>query len=125
MEIVNLHDVNFNPSTMVRIDRQSIWGNPYKMNSESERLEVIEKYVYYILDKPELLDKLDTLLWKTLACWCVPKPCHGEVLQYLACKPWIIARYKQGDLTKKWIVRDIFKANGWNVSKASKQVTLF
>lgn len=125
MEIVNLHDVNFDPLTMVIIDRKSIWGNPFKMTSESDRMEVIEKYVYYILDKPELLDKLDTLYYKTLACWCDPKPCHGEVLRYLACRPWIVARYRQGKITKKRIMLDIFKMNGWNAPKASKQVTLF
>ncbi len=126
MELINLHGKQ-TPSApnIVLIDRRSKLGNPFKMESEKDRLEVIWKYVFYILDKPELLNDLESLKYKTLACWCVPAPCHGEVLRYLACKPWIVDRYHTGMLTKEWIAKDIFEVNGWELQPKTKQVTLF
>lgn len=125
MQILNLHDINYDPAKHTRIDRMSYWGNPYKMTSERDRLQVIWKYVFYILDKTELLDRIDLLQDCTLACWCHPLPCHGDVLKYLAYNPHVIARYQAGNLTKESIAQDIFRANGWNVPKVSRQVTLF
>jgi len=57
--------------------------NPFKMNDESEREEVIEKYREYILTKPELMEALPELKGKTLFCYCKPKACHGDVLKDL------------------------------------------
>lgn len=60
--------------------RGSIWGNPFVIGKDGTRDEVIEKYRQYILGKPELLAQLETLRGKTLACWCAPQRCHGDVL---------------------------------------------
>lgn len=58
----------------------SIWANPFRIGRDGTRDEVIEKYRKYILDKPELLGQLESLRGKTLACWCSPQKCHGDVL---------------------------------------------
>jgi hypothetical protein len=126
MEIINLHGKETPTApNIVLIDRRSKWGNPYKMDSEKDRLKVIWNYVFYVLDKPELLNDIHSLEYKTLACWCVPAPCHGEVLKYLAEHPWIIIRYQRGSITKEEIAESIFMLNGWNVPGTTKQITLF
>jgi hypothetical protein len=67
---------------LVRIDRKSIWGNPYVMDEDGSRAEVIANYRDHYLDfKPSLLMRIgDDLEGKALACWCAPEPCHGDVL---------------------------------------------
>jgi hypothetical protein len=62
----------------------SIWANPYKIETDGSRAEVIEKYRQYLLNNDELMKLLPTLRDKTLGCWCAPKPCHGHVLAELA-----------------------------------------
>ena len=64
----------------VYIGRPSKWGNPFRAGTDGTRAEVIEKYREYILSEPELLAQLPELEGKVLACWCSPKPCHGDVL---------------------------------------------
>lgn len=64
----------------VLIDRSTIWGNPFVIGPDGTRDQVVEKYREYILSKPELLSRLGELQGKVLGCWCVPKPCHGNVL---------------------------------------------
>ncbi len=68
----------------VYIGRPSRWGNPFPLEDESERLEVIEKYRAWILKQPELMAALPELRGKVLGCWCAPKPCHGDILVELA-----------------------------------------
>lgn len=65
----------------VYIGRPSKWGNPFPLEDESERLEVIEKYRAWILKQPKLMAvMLEELEGKVLGCWCSPRPCHGQVL---------------------------------------------
>ena len=67
-----------------RIDRQSIWGNPFVIGVHGNRLEVIARYEEWIRGQPALLARLPELAGKVLACHCAsavnPKPCHGSVL---------------------------------------------
>jgi hypothetical protein len=67
---------------LVRIDRKSIWGNPYVLDEDGDRSEVIANYRDHYLDfKPSLLRRIvEDLEGKALACWCAPEPCHGDVL---------------------------------------------
>lgn len=75
---------------IVFIDKQrypksnSPFCNPYKINRDGTREEVIEKYGVYITNKikerPELVQKLLDMKDKTLGCWCYPELCHGNVL---------------------------------------------
>jgi NADH:ubiquinone oxidoreductase subunit E len=60
IEILNMRNTPCVPSQIVRIDRKSKWGNPFKMRSERERMHVIKKYTYYLLDS-KLLDDLHEL----------------------------------------------------------------
>jgi hypothetical protein len=127
IEIFNMRNTPCVPDLcvrIVRIDRKSKWGNPYRMRSESERMHVIRKYAYYILDS-KLLDDLHEIKGKWLACWCHPKPCHGDVLKYLAEHPELVGMYRGGAISRDEIVRRIWRANGWKCEEVGQQMTLF
>lgn len=65
---------------------KSIFGNPFIIGIDGNRSEVINKYRTWILNQPELLDKIKQLKGKILGCWCAPKKCHGDVLVEIANK---------------------------------------
>lgn len=54
------------------------------MRTEADRDTVIRQYEEWILTQPQLLACLHELRGKRLACWCYPKPCHGDILARLA-----------------------------------------
>lgn len=62
----------------------SLFANPFKINKEQEREEVIRKYKKYITEKLETDGKFQEefllLKNKNLGCWCHPEKCHGDVL---------------------------------------------
>lgn len=62
----------------------SIWANPYKIDTNNDRKSVLKKYKKYIkakLDQDEdLIVKLKKLQGKNLGCWCHPEACHGDIL---------------------------------------------
>jgi hypothetical protein len=78
------------PPNTVLIDRRSRWGNPYRIGMMSNdpdgampycREDVMFLYRHYLRDR--LRDNplfLEPLRGKTLACWCPPEPCHGDVI---------------------------------------------
>jgi len=68
----------------VRIDRSSIWGNPFKVGVDGTREEVIQLYKEDLLNNKYLMSRIGELKGKTLGCWCAPAPCHGDVLLELA-----------------------------------------
>lgn len=124
IEILNMRNTPLVADLCFRIDRKSKWGNPYRMRSERERMDVIKKYTYYLLDS-ELVNDLHELEGKWLACWCYPKPCHGNVLKYLAEHPELIGMYRGGAISRDEIVRRIWQANGWKCEEVGQQMTLF
>ena len=69
---------------VVRIDRRTEWGNPFRIGEHGDRARVIERYraeLWRRIRAGELpIDRLATLSGKTPACWCSPEPCHGDVL---------------------------------------------
>ena len=79
-----LYDI---PEDVVRIDRRSVYGNPFKIGNPDpngyplDREQVILLYRRYIEAKlrgdP---DFLEPLRGKRLGCWCYPEACHGEVI---------------------------------------------
>lgn len=71
----------------VYVGRPSKWGNPFTIGRDGTRQEVIGRYERWLLTQPELLAALPDLAGKTLACWCAPRPCHGDVLARLANAP--------------------------------------
>ena len=69
---------------VVRIDHNLMWGNPYIIGNDGTRGEVMKKYETYLRKKiarGELI-KENFFLFKnvSLACWCSPKSCHGNVI---------------------------------------------
>ena len=71
------------PPDTVKVDRSTMWGNPFVIGRDGARDEVIEKFERYLLDS-ELVDELGELRGKVLGCWCSPRSCHGDVLLRLA-----------------------------------------
>jgi hypothetical protein len=65
---------------LVRIDRQTDWGNPFKIPRDGDRETVIAKFRAHLAARPDLQRRLPELRGKVLACWCYPKACHGEEL---------------------------------------------
>lgn len=79
----------YKESYSVYIGRGSKWGNPFthrdvtKTKAEYQcatREEAIRSYRTYLLNSPELLDAIPELVGETLACYCKPKSCHGDIL---------------------------------------------
>ncbi len=73
----------------VRIDRQSRWGNPFKIGEDGDRDEVIRKYYEWVTRSDDwkakwIRENVHRLRGKTLGCWCAPNPCHGHVLAGMA-----------------------------------------
>jgi hypothetical protein len=68
----------------VHIGRGGRWGNPFVIGRDGDRAEVIAKYERWLLTQPELLAALPQLRDRTLGCWRAPRPCHGDVLAWLA-----------------------------------------
>ena len=67
-----------------RIDRLSIFGNPFKIGRDGTREEVIEKYRRYFYDRIKTDKKfrwaVEALKDCVLGCWCKPLACHGDIL---------------------------------------------
>lgn len=61
----------------------SIFANPYRVDVDGTRADVIEKYRQHVLGRQELLNRLHELRGRRLACWCSPEPCHASVLAEL------------------------------------------
>lgn len=70
----------------IYIGRPSKWGNPFEIDKDGSREEVIEKYKQWFFQQNDLLSQIKELKGKTLGCWCKPKPCHGDFLCELANK---------------------------------------
>ena len=94
--VLNLHhSKGVVPDGAIRIDRKSHWGNPYPMqlSSPEERARVIEAHHQYLwaqIKKGSItLEELAALDGKDLACWCAPRPCHGDTLHKAA--KWAVA----------------------------------
>lgn len=65
---------------VVLIDRTTDFGNPFIIGVDGSRDEVLEKFSKYFLTNQELQCKvMNELKDKTLACWCKPKKCHGDI----------------------------------------------
>jgi len=74
-----------------RIDRSSEFGNPFRLEedggdySREESVKEYRKWFYSrIRHDDEFERKVKELKGCTLACWCTPKKCYGDViLEYL------------------------------------------
>lgn len=64
-----------------RIDRKSIWGNPFVLPDDGDRDAVCDAYErHYWPHKPSLHARIGDLDGKALGCWCAPQRCHGDFL---------------------------------------------
>jgi len=82
--VVNKYRVDMSDPDVVYIGRGSVWGNPHVMVEESDREAVIEAYKLtlkrFIREGMITKEMLLALDGKRLACYCAPKPCHGDVI---------------------------------------------
>ena len=71
---------------VVRIDRETVWGNPHlkRERTRAEKMRCIAAYEADLHRMVELglwsREHLAALSGKKLACWCAPEPCHGGLL---------------------------------------------
>ena len=67
---------------------RSDWRNPYNRAYRDGHItvrEAIDLFLYdLVVKRADLVARLPGLRGKTLACWCKPGPCHGDVLVRLA-----------------------------------------
>lgn len=88
MKVVN-RKPNGVPEGAVYVGRPSIFGNPFRIGPDGDRLAVVEKYRSYFNARIKAdmrfrvaVEKLRTA--EALACWCAPMPCHAYVIaEYL------------------------------------------
>ncbi|MFD3451395.1 DUF4326 domain-containing protein [Streptomyces sp. NPDC058691] len=59
-------------------------ASPFRPGPDGTREEVLDMYRDYLLSRPELLAMLPDLRGRRLGCWCVPEPCHAQVIAELA-----------------------------------------
>ncbi|MDX3729724.1 DUF4326 domain-containing protein [Streptomyces caniscabiei] len=91
--------LEFAPGDLVYIGRRWTMGhwdlpqhplfNPFQYDTEKRkrdgtRAEVMAKYRAYLTADPDLMALVPELRGKTLACWCAPEACHGDILAELA-----------------------------------------
>ena len=82
--ILNLRDaqaMGAHPE-MVRCDRATRWGNPFRIGRDGNREDVIRKHREQLWDQIRTgritLEDLAGLAGKPLGCWCAPQACHAE-----------------------------------------------
>ena len=96
MKIVNYHvEKNFDvyggrpaggkDPTKVPVGQYGWLGNPFKVNGNTTREQAIAKYKQYFwkrINSDEQFRKAVLgLQKKTVACFCIPKPCHLDVIK--------------------------------------------
>lgn len=65
----------------VRVDRGTLYGNPFVMGQDGDRDEVCDSYRdHYLPHKPSILKTLPSLKGKVLICHCYPARCHAHSL---------------------------------------------
>jgi hypothetical protein len=79
--VVNIH--NAAPCD-VKIDRTTIFGNPFRIGPKQTREQAIARYRANFLIRVEkdedFREAVLSLCGKRLGCWCTPLPCHGDVI---------------------------------------------
>ena len=89
MPLINMRTQQFEAEHHVRIDRQTVWGNPYRGKDlgggKDQAIILYKRHLWDLIQKrPDLLNELANMHDKHLACWCTPERCHGEVLEKAA-----------------------------------------
>jgi hypothetical protein len=93
IENIRTYNPKDNPTYIhVKVDRSTIFGNPYPLSSESYRDTCVSLYRKYfdtvLLPKSRIRETLSRLSkfhkegrTIVLLCWCAPKKCHAEVIK--------------------------------------------
>lgn len=64
-----------------RIDRMTVWGNPFRRGTREQNIARYRKHLWWLIQNdPSVMYDLIRIRGKKLACWCHPKPCHGDVI---------------------------------------------
>jgi hypothetical protein len=72
----------------------SAFANPYRVDVDGTRADVIQEYRCWLLGQPALLGRLHELRDRRLACWCSPAACHADVLTELVDADAVLAELK-------------------------------
>ena len=65
----------------VRVDRGSLFGNPFVLGADGDRDAVCDAYEdHYLPHKPSIMNALTSLKGKVLICHCYPLRCHAQSL---------------------------------------------
>lgn len=65
----------------VRVDRGSLFGNPFILEADGDRNAVCDAYAkHYLPHKPSIRAALNGLRGKVLICHCYPERCHASAL---------------------------------------------
>lgn len=98
IRIINLRNYKLHEDeVLIRVDRQTVVGNPFFMKDESMRDTVCDKYEQYFNTHVQQAGKfkqyIDNIIEQSktkdiaLGCWCYPKRCHAEtILRYVQMK---------------------------------------
>jgi hypothetical protein len=73
--------VHVNQAHTHYIGRPSIFGNPFMINPQNTREQVIEQFETYARRNSVLLTAIRQLpADAVLGCYCAPHACHGDVI---------------------------------------------
>ncbi len=91
--VVHVQKVRLTDEDVVRIDRRSVFGNPFthlelgrtaarwKVDSVEEAITSYERWFRgRVKSDAKFRQMALNLRGKRLACWCAPGPCHGDVI---------------------------------------------
>ncbi len=86
--VLNIRDKVPDGYRVVHIHRPHILGNPFRMNREADRDEVIEKYKQWLWSHIKARSAVFEALRRiadcandtALVCYCKPKSCHGDII---------------------------------------------
>lgn len=79
-QIVNIKTDEYD----IYIGRGTIFGNPFEIGRDGTRDEVILKYkkwFQFLLKDNRFKLEILKLRGLRLACFCSPKPCHGDIIK--------------------------------------------
>lgn len=87
--VYKLGDPTMPKHDVVRIDRTTVWGNPYHIGPHGTRAAVIAKHKADLDALPVKERNRIRRFFKgqSVACHCAPLPCHGQNYLDLAATP--------------------------------------
>lgn len=83
------------PAGTIYVGRPTKWGNPFVISEERDARDAVLAFHSWLTvdgvtagipdEKKKILESLEELRGKDLACWCpIGQPCHADVLLKLA-----------------------------------------